>query len=350
MEQDILIKIRDLHVHFQTREGTVRALTGVDLDISRGETLGLVGESGCGKSMTARSILNMVPFPGRIIEGRIELYQKSNGAVKTIDITSLGEESQAIRQIRGKDVAMIFQEPMTSLSPVHTIGNQIIEAIRLHTQVSEQEALRRAVEMLDLVGIPDARSRVSTYPFELSGGMRQRAMIAMSLSCNPSLLIADEPTTALDVTIQAQILELLVRMQEQLHMTILMITHNLGVVASMAHRVAVMYLGKVVEEATVDEIFHNPMHPYTRALLQSIPKVGEKTSERLWAIVGNIPDPFLVVPGCPFHPRCPSYMQGKCEKEIPTLQEIKPDHKVSCLLYKDEKSSARTGAEEGVSR
>lgn len=340
MQQDKLLTIQDLHVHFQTREGTVRALNGVDMTLYRGETLGLVGESGCGKSMTARAILRMVPYPGRIVKGDIHLYRKTDSDVEDIDLTALHEDGEEIRHIRGRDISMIFQEPMTSLSPVHTIGNQIIEAIRLHQGLNAQEARARAVEMLDLVGIPDANARVDAYPFELSGGMRQRAMIAMALSCNPSLLIADEPTTALDVTIQAQILELIVRLQEQFQMTVLMITHNLGVVAAMAHRVAVMYLGRIVEQASVDDIFHDPKHPYTQALLKSVPKVGEKTGQRLWAIEGNVPDPFVQIPGCPFHPRCHQFMPGVCDRQVPQPTTVGPDHMVSCLLYSQNVESA----------
>ena len=342
MQRDLLLSIRDLHVHFRTREGLVRVLNGVNLDIHEGETLGLVGESGCGKSMTARSILRMVPPPGKIIAGEVHLYLRTETGVKDINLTSLPEDGPEIRRIRGKHISMIFQEPMTSFSPVHTIGDQIIEALRLHQDMSLQEAKERTIEMLSLVGIPDAAGRIDSYPFELSGGMRQRAMIAMALSCRPTLLIADEPTTALDVTIQAQILELLARLQEQLQMSILMITHNLGIVASMAHRVAVMYLGRIVEEAPVDEVFYNPKHPYTRALLKSVPKVGQKTGERLWAIAGSVPDPFVQVPGCTFHPRCPDMKPGLCDKVVPDNVAVGVDHIVNCWLYSDG-SAAETG-------
>ena len=343
MQQEKLLSVHDLHVHFTTREGTVRALNGVDMELYRGETLGLVGESGCGKSMTARAIMQMVPFPGKIVKGEVHLYRREESGVRDINITALHPDSPEILDIRGSDIAMIFQEPMTSLSPIHTIGDQIGEAVRLHQDVTKEEARERAIEMLYLVGIPDAKTRVDSYPFEMSGGMRQRAMIAMALSCNPSILIADEPTTALDVTIQAQILELIQRLQQQLNMTVLMITHNLGVVAAMSHRVAVMYLGKIVELASTDDIFHNPKHPYTQALLKSVPRVGEKTGERLYAIKGSIPDPFVQVPGCSFHPRCPQFVKGVCDRQVPRPVQVSEGHQVSCLLYSTGTDSTAEG-------
>lgn len=327
--RDELLKVKNLHVEFKSREGMVRALRGVDLTIYQGETLGLVGESGCGKSMTARAILNMIPEPGCIAEGSVKLYRQQ----EEIELNKLSPDGEKIRRIRGKDIAMIFQEPMTSLSTVYTIGNQIIEAITLHQKLGQKEARERATEMLSLVGIPDAKRRLDTYPFQLSGGMRQRVMIAMALSCNPSLLIADEPTTALDVTIQAQILELLQRLQEEFRMSILLITHNLGVVAAISHRVAVMYLGQVIEESSTELLFENPKHPYTQGLLRSVPKVGEKAKEKLWAIKGNVPNPYFKVSGCPFHPRCPEFMPGICENNVPVLTEVAVDHKASCFLY-----------------
>jgi peptide/nickel transport system ATP-binding protein len=255
-----------------------------------------------------------------------------------VDLTELDPRGREIRDIRGQDVAMIFQEPMTSLSPVHTVGSQIMEAIRLHQRATKEEARLRAIEMLGLVGIPCPELRVDAYSFELSGGMRQRAMIAIALSCNPSLLIADEPTTALDVTIQAQILELMQQLQQELNMSILMITHNLGVIAALSHRVAVMYLGRVVEQAPKEAIFSNPQHPYTQGLLHSVPRIGETKGKRLWAIQGVVPHPYARVSGCAFHPRCPQFMPGVCDQDLPPTVEIAPEHTVACYLYNSEET------------
>jgi len=345
-----LLEIVDLHVHFETQEGTVRALRGVDLVIRRGETVGLVGESGCGKSMTARAILNMVPRPGRIVKGVVRLFRGGDhrAGAQVVEITKLDPFGPEMRAIRGKEIAMVFQEPMASFSPVHTVGNQIVEAIVIHQGLSKPQARERAAELLDLVGIPNPRQRLDSYPFELSGGMRQRAMIAMALSCDPDLLIADEPTTALDVTIQAQILELLQRLQEQLGMAILLITHNLGVVAAMAHRMAVMYLGKVVEEGESVDIFDSPAHPYTRALLRSMPRAGERSGtgrgkrRRLWAIAGSVPGSHTHVSGCSFHPRCPEAIPGLCDQQDPEPLAVGRSQWVRCLLY--EESRAVPGA------
>jgi peptide/nickel transport system ATP-binding protein len=272
-----VLQVRGLKTHFELTEGRIRAVDGVDLSIEPGETLCVVGESGCGKSVTARSILQLVEPPGRIVGGTIDY----NGT----DIAALNPKSQAIRAIRGKEIGMIFQEPMSALSPVHTIGRQIIESIRLHERVSKSQARERAIEELRLVGIPRPEERIDAYTFQLSGGMRQRAMIAMALACRPKLLIADEPTTALDVTTQAQILQLLRNLQQQLGMAIMFITHDLGVVAEIADRVAVMYLGVVAEQSTVDDLFHNPRHPYTKALLRSVPTVGPRTGHRLGSLL-----------------------------------------------------------------
>ena len=341
MQQEKLLSVHDLHVHFTTREGTVRALNGVDMELYRGETLGLVGESGCGKSMTARAIMQMVPFPGKIVKGEVHLYRREESGVRDINITALHPDSPEILDIRGPDIAMIFQEPMTSLSPIHTIGDQIGEAVRLHQDVTKEEARERAIEMLDLVGIPDAKTRVDSYPFEMSGGMRQRAMIAMALSCNPSILIADEPTTALDVTIQAQILELIQRLQQQLNMTVLMITHNLGVVAAMSHRVAVMYLGKIVELASTDDIFHNQSIHIPRPCSSRF-RVGEKTGERLYAIKGSIPDPL-----CRCRMFLPSSLPTVCEGCLRSTGsrpvQVSEGHQVSCLLYSTGTDSTAEG-------
>jgi peptide/nickel transport system ATP-binding protein len=330
-----LIEVRNVKVYFYLDEGTVRAVEGITFDIERGKTLGVVGESGCGKSVTSQAIMQIVPSPGKIVDGQIFFYRyKDDGSVEKIEITKLDARGPEIRSIRGNEIAKIFQEPMTSLSPVHTIGNQIMEAIILHQKVERDEAREKAIEMLGHVGLPQPQQRIDYYPHQLSGGMRQRAMIAMALSCNPSLLIADEPTTALDVTTEAQILELMKGLQQEFGMAIMFITHNLGVIAEMADDVVVMYLGKEVELASVDETFYEPYHPYTRDLLRSIPRIGRKSRERLHTITGGVPDPYNIPPGCPYHPRCPDFMSGKCDldQEIPFFQ-IKPDHWVRCLLY-----------------
>jgi oligopeptide/dipeptide ABC transporter ATP-binding protein len=330
-----LIEVRDIKVYFYLDEGTVRAVEGVSFDIARGKTLGVVGESGCGKSVTSQAIMQIVPPPGEILEGKVYFYRyDEDGSAEKIDITALDSRGQEIRDIRGAEIAKIFQEPMTSLSPVHTIGNQIMEAIILHQKVSKEEARAKAVEMLGYVGLPQPELRVDAYPHQLSGGMRQRAMIAMALSCRPSLLIADEPTTALDVTTEAQILELMKSLQREFGMAIMFITHNLGVIAEMADDVVVMYLGKEVELAPVDDIFYDPYHPYTRALLRSIPRIGRKSTERLATITGAVPDPYNIPRGCPFHPRCQDFMPGKCDLEVELpYKEVKPDHWVRCWLY-----------------
>ena len=331
-----LVDIKDLRVEFPMREGVVRALRGVDLIIERGETLGLVGESGCGKSVTAQAILRIIPRPGRITSGEIWLQRRlRDGSDELVDVVRLRDRGRQVRDIRGKDVSLIFQEPMTSLNPVLTVGTQIIEAIRLHRDVSKDQARAEAIQMLGRVGIPNPELRVDAYSFELSGGMRQRAMIATALACRPGLLIADEPTTALDVTIQAQILELMQRLQQELGMSILLITHNLGVIAALSHRVAVMYLGRIVEKSSKVGIFSEPLHPYTQGLLKSVPKVGDERGERLWAIEGVVPHPYARISGCAFHPRCPSFMAGRCDVAIPDIVEIKPGHEVACFLHSE---------------
>jgi peptide/nickel transport system ATP-binding protein len=279
--------------------------------------------------------MRIVPQPGEIVGGDILYYRyKTDGSVEKVELTKLDPRGTEIRKIRGNEIAKIFQEPMTSLSPVHTIGNQIMEAIILHQNVDNQTAREKAIEMLAHVGLPQPQQRIDYYPHQLSGGMRQRAMIAMALSCNPSLLIADEPTTALDVTTEAQILELMKGLQQEFGMAIMFITHNLGVIAEMADDVVVMYLGKEVELASVDETFYEPYHPYTRDLLRSIPRIGRKSSQRLHTITGAVPDPYNIPQGCPYHPRCPDFMPGKCDvdQEIPFF-EIKPNHFARCLLY-----------------
>ncbi len=327
-----LLEVKDLKTYFFLREGTVRALDGVSFAIDRGEALGVVGESGCGKSVTAQAILRIVPAPGKIVDGEITLYQGATGGTTPIRLTELDPHGSRIRAIRGGEIAMVFQEPMTSLSPVHTVGAQIVEAIMLHQSVDRTEARARTIEILSRVGMPRPQQVVDAYPHQLSGGQRQRAMIAMALSCNPSLLIADEPTTALDVTTQAQILDLMRHLQDELGMAIMFITHDLGVIAEMTTRVVVMYLGKVVEEADVDTLFHEPAHPYTRALLNSVPKLG-MTSGALQPIEGSVPDPYNIPRGCPFHPRCPAFMPGKCDVAEPAWTQVGQRHYARCHLY-----------------
>jgi peptide/nickel transport system ATP-binding protein len=296
--------------------------------------LGIVGESGCGKSVTARSILQIVDRGGRIEEGQIWLRRHAgDGQADEIDLTRLKPDGKEMRAIRGDEIALIFQEPMTSFSAFHTVGNQMIEAIQLHKKVSKKEARARAIEMLRLVGIPRPERRIDEYSFQLSGGLRQRVMIAMALSSDPNILIADEPTTALDVTTQAQILDLLRALQEQRDLAIILITHDMGVIAEMADDVAVMYLGRVVERGAVDDIFHAPKHPYTRLLLRSIPSILSPPRTKLATITGSIPHPYNRPQGCPFYPRCPDFMPGLCDQREPTLQLAGERQEVSCFLY-----------------
>jgi peptide/nickel transport system ATP-binding protein len=322
-----IVEVRNLSAHFETREGVTRAIDGVDLDVPGGKTLCVVGESGCGKSMTARALLQIVPRPGRVVSGEI-LYHRADGSV--VDIAALKPTGEAIRAIRGAEIAMIFQEPMTALGPLHTIGNQIMDAIRLHTKCSKREARDRAVDVLRRVGMPRPQEQLDSYPFQLSGGMRQRAMIALALSCQPRLLIADEPTTALDVTTQAVILDLIRDLQAEMGMAVMFITHDLGVVAEIADEVAVMYLGKVVERGTVDDIFHAPKHPYTRGLLRSIPRLGRAELE---PIPGMVPNPYNRPPGCSFHPRCSEAIAGRCDREVPARTFLERGGEVRCLLH-----------------
>jgi peptide/nickel transport system ATP-binding protein len=307
----------------------------VSFDVAAGGTLGVVGESGCGKSVTARSILRIVDRPGRIVEGEIRFRRRpTNGAAaEVVDLAKLEANGAEMRAIRGAEIALIFQEPMSSFSPVHSVGSQIVEAILLHQPVSRREARDKAIEMLRRVGVPSPEQRVDQLSNQLSGGLRQRAMIAMALSCHPTLLIADEPTTALDVTTQTQILELMRQLQREDGMAIMLITHDLGVVAEMATDVAVMYLGRVVEQAPVDAIFHAPRHPYTRALLRSIPRMRVRSRERLTPIAGAVPHPYDRPTGCPFHPRCESFMAGTCDRRTPSLRPVGDHHAVSCFLY-----------------
>jgi peptide/nickel transport system ATP-binding protein len=340
VDNDVLLEIKDLRVSFPLDEGTVRAVEGVDLTLRRGEVLGVVGESGCGKSITAHSILRIIPPPGRIDGGQILFYRSGANGNGGVDLARLNPTGYEIRDIRGKDIAMIFQEPMSSFSAVHTIGNQISEAILLHQDVTPAKAREMTIELLRLVGISGAEQRVDNYPHQFSGGMRQRAMIAMALSCSPALLIADEPTTALDVTIQAQILELMRGLQKRLGMAVMFITHNLGVIAQIADTVAIMYLGQVVEYGPVREILRNPKHPYTVDLLRAVPRLGKTAGQRLVAIEGSIPSPFQRPSGCPFHPRCSQMMPGRCEVHMPALTQLDKGHSVRCLLYEPEKQDA----------
>ena len=324
-----LISVRDLKTYFVADEGTTRAVDGASFDVHPGKTLGIVGETGCGKSVTARSILRIVEVPGRIVGGEILLRRGE----KIVDLVKLHPDGREMRQVRGGEIGLIFQEPMTSFSPVHTVGDQVIEAIRLHKKLDKKRARARAVELFKMVGIPRAEGRLDDYSWQLSGGLRQRAMIAMALAGGPRLLIADEPTTALDVTTQTQILELMRQLQREDGMAIMLITHDLGVVAEMATDVVVMYLGRVVEQAPVDAIFHDPRHPYTRALLRSIPRIRSRTRERLTPIAGAVPHPYDRPTGCPFHPRCAEFMAGRCDREAPALRPVGDHHAVSCFLY-----------------
>lgn len=325
---DAILEITDLKTHFFLDEGTVKAVDGVSLRVERGQTLGVVGESGCGKSVTAQSVLQIVGSSGRIVDGEI-LFR---GGSQPVNLAAYGSTSEELREIRGQSISMIFQEPSTAFSPVYTVGKQIAEALQCHQKVSDSEARKRVVDLLGRVGIPMPEQRFDAYPFELSGGMRQRAMIAMALICSPSVLIADEPTTALDVTIQAQILDLMKQLQRDFGMAILIITHNMGVIAEMADRVAVLYLGQVMESASVWDLFDNPQHPYTKALLRSIPMVQSEPKERLETIEGAVPDPYHLPSGCRFHPRCTRFVEGLCDQKEPDQVEISLDHTSKCFL------------------
>jgi oligopeptide/dipeptide ABC transporter ATP-binding protein len=323
-----LIDIQDLRTQFFTDDGVVTAVDGVSFSIPRGKTVGLVGESGCGKTLTGLSLLQLVPPPGRVTGGRVLFYRE--GASEPVDLAALGPRGDTMRGIRGNEIAMIFQEPMTSLNPVYTIGDQIAEAVILHQGLGCRQARERAIKMLERVGIASPRQRVDEYPHQLSGGMRQRGMIAMALACRPALLIADEPTTALDVTIQAQILDLLRELQESMHMAILLISHDLGVIAELADEVVVMYAGRVVERGPVDALFYEPLHPYTRGLLRSVPLLGTERKERLISIPGTVPSLLALPTGCAFRPRCSERLPGCAE--APLLVEARPSHCVRCWL------------------
>jgi oligopeptide transport system ATP-binding protein len=322
MSQPLLV-VKNLETQFKTQDGIVKAVNNVSFHVDRGETLGIVGESGSGKSVTSLSIMRLIPNPpGRIVGGQI-IFDGDN----LLDYTE-----EEMRHIRGNRIAMIFQDPMTSLNPVLTIGRQITESLELHMKLTPKEARNRAVELLQMVGIPGAARRLDDYPHQFSGGMRQRVMIAMALSCNPELLIADEPTTALDVTIQAQILELIQRLQHELGTAVIIITHDLGVVAGMADRVIVMYAGRVVEEGSTEEIFARPRMPYTIGLLRSIPRLDEAEGRILTPIRGLPPDLINLPQICPFSPRCDYFIPGACDQQVPPLREVVPGHKAACLF------------------
>lgn len=329
VDENILLSVRNLSTHFFSREGILRAVDGVSFDIKRGEILGVAGESGCGKSVMAQSILRIVPTHGRIVEGEILLHHNDD----IVDLAQLDGRGDTIRNIRGAAISMVFQEPMTSFSMAYTIGNQIIEVIRLHQDVDQKEARVRAIDILRRVGMPKPELNIDAYPFALSGGMRQRAMIAMALSCHPVLLIADEPTTAIDVTIQAQILELMKSLQHEMNMAMIVITHDMAVISELCDRVMVMYLGKDVESASAGALFHNPKHPYTAGLLHSVPQLGAGKSQEIVAITGTVPSPYVRPAGCPFHPRCPAVIAGVCDESEPPQVRVGPNHFVRCHLY-----------------
>jgi peptide/nickel transport system ATP-binding protein len=334
-----LLSVRNLETHFIQDEGVVRAVDNASFDLAPGKTLGIVGESGCGKSVTTRSILQILERPGVLAGGEIWLNREARPPV---DIAKLDPKGREMRHIRGKEIALIFQEPMTSLSAHYTVGNQIGEAILEHAEKPDKQAARaRTLELLRLVGIPRPERRIDEYPFQLSGGLRQRVMIAMALACDPRILIADEPTTALDVTTQAQVLDLLRSLQRERGLSVILITHDMGVIAEMADDVAVMYLGRIVERGPVEQIFHNPQHPYTRALLRSIPSIMATPRSKLETIEGSIPHPYNRPKGCPFHPRCADMIKGRCDVEMPELTALDAVTAVSCFLH--ERKPAATG-------
>ena len=332
MTNDNLLEVKNLKISFKTDEGIITAVDGIDFSVKRGQTLGIVGESGSGKSVSTWSIMRLLPKNSIIDKNSSIKFQRKSG--KVVEITKLKSNSRELRKIRGGEVALIFQEPMSSFSPVYTIGNQIMEAVLQHRDVTKEEAQEIAIDMLDRVGISNPRQRFMQYPFELSGGMRQRAMIAVALSMNPSLLIADEPTTSLDVTIQAQILELMNELQEDLGMSIIFITHNLGVIAQVADEIEVMYLGKILERGTTKDIIHEPKHPYTQALLKAIPRL-DRIGERLTAISGDIPSPLSRPTGCPFYTRCDKVIPGVCDVTMPSATELSDTHTVYCFLHEE---------------
>lgn len=332
---NLILEVRNLRTYFYLDEGILKAVDGVDFFIKEGKTLGVVGESGCGKSVTAQAILRIVPNPGRV-DGEIILHKRrhsKDNSQGSIDLVKLPQYGAEMRSIRGGEISMIFQEPMKAFSPIHTIGNQIMEGILLHTTEDQREARRLALEALNKVGMPNAEQRLDEYPHQLSGGMRQRAMIAMALACNPSILIADEPTTALDVTVQAQVLQLINDLKVQIKTSVIFITHDLGVIAEMSDDVAVMYLGKVVEYTDVDTLFHNARHPYSIALLESIPSVTRQAKTHLESIEGTVPFPMNLPKGCGFYSRCKRAQDGVCNIDDIPMVKIEEGHFVRCLLW-----------------
>ena len=330
-----LLEVQDLAIEFPFRSTASKAVNGVSFEVNEGESIGIVGESGCGKTITCYATMGLLPPGARITSGKI-LITKANGSV--IDVVGRETYSPEMRNIRGSDISIIFQEPNAALSPLYTMAAQIIEAIKVHNPIDKKEARKQAVELFRLVGIPNPEKRIDEYPFQFSGGMIQRAMIAMALSCKPRLLIADEPTTALDVTIQAQVLKLIRNMQKELGISLILVTHNLGIVAHLVEKVYVMYLGKIVEEGPVIDIFDHPKHPYTQGLLGSIPKLsGPKI--RLEAISGTVPSGFEIPAGCAFHPRCKFFIPNKCDQSNPHFFPVGNDHEVSCFLYEDAKET-----------
>ncbi|CAG7597804.1 Oligopeptide transport ATP-binding protein OppD [Paenibacillus solanacearum] len=339
-QDDVILEVNNLRTYFRLDEGLLKAVDGVDLKIKAGKTLGIVGESGSGKSVTSQSILRIVPTTAAV-EGEIKLRRRKQGKTEVVDLARMEPEGAEIRSIRGGEISMIFQEPMKAFSPIHTIGNQIVEAIMLHRTKNKEEAKRMAIETLRKVGMSNPEQRFGEFPHQLSGGMRQRAMIAMALSCNPSILIADEPTTALDVTVQAQVLQLINDLKRTIGTSVIFITHDLGVIAEMSDEVAVMYLGKVVEYTDVESLFYGALHPYTQALLHSIPSVAKRNA-RLDSIEGTVPYPMNLPKGCGFYSRCKRAQDGLCNVEDVPLVEVKDGHYVRCLLVE-----ARTPAEVG---
>ncbi len=337
MNTDTILSVRDLKTRFALDEGTTKAVDGVSFDVQPGQVVGIVGESGCGKSVTIKSILGIVQKPGEVVSGEILFRRQGNGADgDVVDLAKLDGRGREMRAIRGNEISLIPQEPMAALSPVHTIGNQLVEAVRLHQDVSGKQAEEIAINWMREVGVPSPEERMGAYSWELSGGLRQRVMIAMALVCGPRLLIADEPTTAIDVTTQAQVLNLLRGLQANHDMAIIFITHDLGVIAQVADHVVVMYLGRVMETGPVDDIFHNPQHPYTKALLASIPSIHSSSGEPLPTIEGSIPHPFNRPKGCPFYPRCDAAMPGKCDRQTPKPVAGNDRQSVSCFLHHDD--------------
>lgn len=333
MNNNIILDVKNLNVQFFYDEGIVKAVNCVNYQLKEGSSIGIVGESGCGKTVSTYAILNILSSAGKIVEGNIE-YTYKDGSV--VDLSKLKPDSKKMRSVRGKEISMIFQEPMTAFSPVHRIYDQILEVIKLHRNISESDAREVIVDLLGKVGIPDPGKRVDDYPFQFSGGMRQRAMIAMALASNPRVLIADEPTTALDVTIQAQVLQLIKKLQKSLNLSLILITHDFGVIAHMVEEIYVMYLGRVVEKGPVKEIFYNPKHPYTRDLLRSIPKI-KGSKGRISSIRGSVPDSYSLPSGCPFHTRCNDYLGKICSKVVPETIDINENHSVSCHKFSEGK-------------